>query len=118
MDGDRLCSGDDRRSGGTVGNGVRFRSLVDLCLENIAVPGRSIHRDHPLLPSYDADDIGRHIFARLFRNRRQGRSEEHTSALQSLMRISYAVLFFKKKKLPILYYCVSTLIIILTTTII
>src|SRR3546814_8661189 len=26
------------------------------------------------------------------------RSEEHTSALQSLMRISYAVLFLKKKK--------------------
>src|SRR3546814_5903473 len=27
-----------------------------------------------------------------------GRSEEHTSELQSLMRISYAVLFLKKKK--------------------
>src|SRR3546814_4506864 len=28
----------------------------------------------------------------------QGRSEEHTSELQSLMRISYAVFFLKKKK--------------------
>src|SRR3546814_7883322 len=28
---------------------------------------------------------------------RQGRSEEHTSELQSLMRISYAVFCFKKK---------------------
>src|SRR3546814_2708457 len=30
--------------------------------------------------------------------RRRGRSEEHTSELQSLMRISYAVLCLKKKK--------------------
>src|SRR3546814_1051399 len=30
--------------------------------------------------------------------RRQGRSEEHTSELQSLMRISYAVFCLKKKK--------------------
>src|SRR3546814_8125114 len=29
---------------------------------------------------------------------RQGRSEEHTSELPSLMRISYAVFFLKKKK--------------------
>src|SRR3546814_4377826 len=29
---------------------------------------------------------------------RPGRSEEHTSELQSLMRISYAVFFLKKKK--------------------
>src|SRR3546814_9190429 len=32
------------------------------------------------------------------RRRRQGRSEEHTSELQSLMRISYAVFCLKKKK--------------------
>src|SRR3546814_10062159 len=30
---------------------------------------------------------------------REGRSEEHTSELQSLMRISYAVLCLKKKKI-------------------
>src|SRR3546814_1572162 len=30
----------------------------------------------------------------------QGRSEEHTSELQSLMRISYAVFCLKKKKKP------------------
>src|SRR3546814_3726290 len=34
-----------------------------------------------------------------FPNRR-GRSEEHTSELQSLMRISYAVFCLKKKKTP------------------
>src|SRR3546814_5241496 len=32
-------------------------------------------------------------------NRKLGRSEEHTSELQSLMRISYAVFCLKKKKL-------------------
>src|SRR3546814_10596705 len=32
------------------------------------------------------------------RTRRRGRSEEHTSELQSLMRISYAVFSLKKKK--------------------
>src|SRR3546814_7170289 len=34
----------------------------------------------------------------LHRNRAVGRSEEHTSELQSLMRISYAVFCLKKKK--------------------
>src|SRR3546814_9395671 len=33
-------------------------------------------------------------------NRLEGRSEEHTSELQSLMRISYAVFCLKKKKQP------------------
>src|SRR3546814_4822406 len=33
-----------------------------------------------------------------------GRSEEHTSELQSLMRISYAVFFLKKKNYYILYF--------------
>src|SRR3546814_6791750 len=36
--------------------------------------------------------------ARMVRVQRQGRSEEHTSELQSLMRISYAVYCLKKKK--------------------
>src|SRR3546814_6348101 len=33
--------------------------------------------------------------------RHRGRSEEHTSELQSLMRISYAVFCLKKKKTPL-----------------
>src|SRR3546814_9482587 len=35
---------------------------------------------------------------RLYKQARPGRSEEHTSELQSLMRISYAVFCLKKKK--------------------
>src|SRR3546814_7401798 len=36
--------------------------------------------------------------------RRDGRSEEHTSELQSLMRRSYAVFCLKKKKVNQMYY--------------
>src|SRR3546814_2701459 len=37
--------------------------------------------------------------------RARARSEEHTSELQSLMRISYAVFCLKTKKQPIQYTC-------------
>src|SRR3546814_1543188 len=65
--------------------------------------GRADNIDRLELPVYrrardvpDGNDIGRRfadVFVRL-----QGRSEEHTSELQSLMRISYAVFCLKKKK--------------------
>src|SRR3546814_8203780 len=45
------------------------------------------------LMRYRRDDTGRAIGAQLCRSR----SEEHTSELQSLMRISYAVFCLKKK---------------------
>src|SRR3546814_4371721 len=41
---------------------------------------------------------GKYEGARLYPPRRDTRSEEHTSELQSLMRISYAVFCLKKKK--------------------
>src|SRR3546814_3238900 len=41
------------------------------------------------------------ITRRAFGRDRRYRSEEHTSELQSLMRISYAVLCLKKKKKPL-----------------
>src|SRR3546814_2333605 len=45
-------------------------------------------------------DDGGHRYARLGRlDQRADRSEEHTSELQSLMRISYAVFCLKKKKI-------------------
>src|SRR3546814_8314001 len=45
------------------------------------------------------DEIGRsgHRRSQCGKNGLKGRSEEHTSALQSLMRISYAVFCLKKK---------------------
>src|SRR3546814_1895332 len=48
------------------------------------------------LQSLDPLDIRAKLLARLAADRR-GRSEEHTSELQSLMRISYAVFCLKKK---------------------
>src|SRR3546814_1905044 len=51
--------------------------------------GKQFRPDNPLLPNYKWVPIGYHGRAR---------SEEHTSELQSLMRISYAVFCLKKKK--------------------
>src|SRR3546814_4117483 len=48
---------------------------------------RSGHRRHRIAPALDRSD-----------RPGAGRSEEHTSELQSLMRISYAVFCLKKKK--------------------
>src|SRR3546814_2339775 len=46
----------------------------------------------------------RRRLAAAVRTGRGGRSEEHTSELQSLMRISYAVFCLKKKNNKITYY--------------
>src|SRR3546814_8915598 len=58
----------------------RRRGLVDQVRVGLVL-------DHRLVHDHLADVL----------QRRQVRSEEHTSELQSLMRISYAVFFFKKK---------------------
>src|SRR3546814_5949671 len=62
--------------------------------------GRTLYR-HPgsgdLLLYRDAEDH-RTARPRARKTRRSFRSEEHTSELQSLMRISYAVFCLKKKK--------------------
>src|SRR3546814_7364251 len=60
---------------------------------------RSGRIDDQYLPA--ADQVGsKRVGARLFQ-RQQPRSEEHTSELQSLMRISYAVFCLKKKNIMI-----------------
>src|SRR3546814_1539418 len=71
---------------------VRPRSVdMEIALAVVGQPGYAAarHRDQYLLPR-ELDD----------RKLRSGaeRSEEHTSELQSLMRISYAVFCLKKKK--------------------
>src|SRR3546814_2533687 len=52
--------------------------------------------DLPARPEIDELDMLQRPFA--FRRHHHARSEEHTSELQSLMRISYAVFCLKKKK--------------------
>src|SRR3546814_8569216 len=59
-----------------------------------------------LLPGTRLDLVGRQVATTSYWNpwdfvkRDNARSEEHTSELQSLMRISYAVFCLKKKKTP------------------
>src|SRR3546814_4202074 len=51
---------------------------------------------HEAVANFDAGKtVGQRLHVQLLA---QGRSEEHTSELQSLMRISYAVFCLKKKK--------------------
>src|SRR3546814_3982355 len=72
---------------GIVSKTVSFDRLVEVVLD--AVAGR------PLMTSAEREDLLADL-----RQRRaeESRSEEHTSELQSLMRISYAVFCLKKKK--------------------
>src|SRR3546814_8278179 len=53
----------------------------------------AVHREERLALGEDAVEMARLVPARAF-----DRSEEHTSELQSLMRISYDVFCLKKKK--------------------
>src|SRR3546814_6211923 len=60
---------------------------------------RQCPRGHPVRPARrpGPDSRGHRVLDHR-RGRSEGRSEEHTSELQSLMRISYAVFCLKKKK--------------------
>src|SRR3546814_1570198 len=66
---------------------------------------RQDHKRHQCKARDRIDFLCRHAFedgvglrSQREKQRRHGRSEEHTSELQSLMRISYAVFCLKKKK--------------------
>src|SRR3546814_2704901 len=80
--GDRL--GDDLRGG--LGGGVHHLGAGILVLASTGV-GHGEHLAGGLRP----DHVDRGVL------HREARSEEHTSELQSLMRISYAVFCLKKK---------------------
>src|SRR3546814_10309027 len=71
-----------------------------------ALATRFLRRNPPSLASMRPLSISRTAAQRalsvsfsLFAQRANGRSEEHTSELQSLMRISYAVFCLKKKNI-------------------
>src|SRR3546814_2956914 len=71
------------------------------CLDRKLVVRRAEHRNHVAQPRFIFIDQGtlhlplRRVAERI--ERCTARSEEHTSELQSLMRISYAVFCLKKK---------------------
>src|SRR3546814_4039017 len=60
--------------------------------------GIPVHRAGFTLVDFDRASRQGEPFEALIRKRQYLRSEEHTSELQSLMRISYAVFCLKKKK--------------------
>src|SRR3546814_3099084 len=74
------------------------RLLIDFRAEKIDIlPSR--RRARPLIRDRDAIVVSaRNSAGRLILSDARIRSEEHTSELQSLMRISYAVFCLKKKK--------------------
>src|SRR3546814_3234367 len=76
--------------GGLASEALRLVRLADPFVRGL--------RHEDLQALVDAHDIGNPL-ERILRKRRDlARSEEHTSELQSLMRISYAVFCLKKKK--------------------
>src|SRR3546814_10007768 len=85
----RPCSKTDRND--------RFKTNTGTtkCQGSMSMWCRASHRSRPSINS-TAAPAGRASQSLL--NRRTWRSEEHTSELQSLMRISYAVFCLKKKK--------------------
>src|SRR3546814_4714163 len=93
-----VCSSDLGAAAGVAA--TRPRSLGDAAagghVAREVVPHRRARRKERSLPVVQG-----WIWARGRRRpspRKRGRSEEHTSELQSLMRISYAVFCLKKKK--------------------
>src|SRR3546814_6450119 len=76
--------------GVVVGNGHRYWVVVDLAGDEVA--------DHEVVALEDLVSRGRLVDLAGDRHVVLDRSEEHTSELQSLMRISYAVFCLKKKK--------------------
>src|SRR3546814_6085622 len=78
------------RSAVRISGGVAGNVIPDAC---------EVEVNYRFAPSRDAEEatrVVRDVFA--------GRSEEHTSELQSLMRISYAVFCLKKKKIHTTLY--------------
>src|SRR3546814_4371758 len=69
--------------------GMRRRTYVVACGGISPMDQPSIRSQVDRLPWYHTIDLGNGVVTR---------SEEHTSELQSLMRISYAVFCLKKKK--------------------
>src|SRR3546814_1666267 len=83
-----LGQGADQAAGGAEGRRHRLRQRLAVVLLHVL---------------HDAQHVGRvdHRLAPLAEQREVGRSEEHTSELQSLMRISYAVFCLKKKNITV-----------------
>src|SRR3546814_5532738 len=78
-------------------------SLISYCLARYKPLGHKNQRGHHAIATQEGR-VARH--SSRHSDHAQRRSEEHTSELQSLMRISYAVFCLKKKNstLPLILY--------------
>src|SRR3546814_1251320 len=83
-----------RQKGDDVRRRQPGRSTLQRCRDAERADRRGVETRHP--PQLARHFDGRGLAVRP-RHRDAGRSEEHTSELQSLMRISYAVFCLKKK---------------------
>src|SRR3546814_3103098 len=70
----------------------------DVCSSDLIPPRRRVVPQFEISEGRAGADLHKGPFSALWRNEHINRSEEHTSELQSLMRISYAVFCLKKKK--------------------
>src|SRR3546814_8998915 len=100
-----VCSSDLSRAGrlgGHVRTGVAVAGVVALALGGLAVALAHLVLLDSCLSECRSRRARGHGFYHARRRclRPEPRSEEHTSELQSLMRISYAVFCLKKKKHP------------------
>src|SRR3546814_2005192 len=75
-----------------------FRSPAELKAVDTNILARFMLDDDPVQSLIARDLVKAGVFVPLTVLLELGRSEEHTSELQSLMRISYAVFCLKKKK--------------------
>src|SRR3546814_3616865 len=91
-----VCSSDLR---GVGGRPLQYRAGRNRPFSGAAGVGGN----HSISPDRGGDRIAAAGWRRP-RQHRKGRSEEHTSELQSLMRISYAVFCLKKKKKKNIHY--------------
>src|SRR3546814_4028990 len=90
------------RSGETLRqNDLKYVACADIILcsgHHLAITARRQHWGHNDIFLFRHEGSGGRQWPRQAGSRCINRSEEHTSELQSLMRISYAVFCLKKKK--------------------
>src|SRR3546814_2308284 len=79
-----------------VGYPDKWRDYSGLTLDPADLYG-NVERSAAFEYAYALQDLGKPVDRRKWAMNAQERSEEHTSELQSLMRISYAVFCLKKK---------------------
>src|SRR3546814_3503476 len=88
-----------RRIGSKAAGWPMFEALIDRQDDHLASTTQTAMHQHARKLALHTGIIALILIENGFDGWRHGRSEEHTSELQSLMRISYAVFCLKKKNI-------------------